>query len=409
PALAAACDRLGLPLFEVPRATPFTAVARAVWQAMADLRHHALRRLSEAQRTLAAAAARQHPVPAVLRQLAQHLDGWAALFGPEGTELASAGAPPGEAARAELASLTALLRPGPSSAAGAHGELRLSVYGLGGRGRLALGICVPHRDGTDDAVAGVAVVLLSLLTEPRVAATDARRSAALVRLLLGAPAREAAALLGDGGGDGGDGGDGDGDGEWTVVRGRARAGAAVGEGPGDDPFALSALAAGLGTHLLDVTGGELRALVPPSPGGPVPVEPQPHWTLGVSAPVTADELARGDAEAARALRRALAQRSPLVRQGTETPGGVGVASLVPPEERAAYARARLAPLDGAPALVETLRMWLSLHGSWDRTAVALSVHRNTVRQRIARAGELLGTDLGEADARMELWFALTWR
>ncbi|MGW7520274.1 PucR family transcriptional regulator ligand-binding domain-containing protein [Streptomyces sp. NPDC054796] len=414
PALADACDRLGLPLFEVPRATPFTAVARAVWQAMADLRHHALRRLSEAQRTLAAAAARQHPVPAVLRQLAQHLDGWAALFGPEGAELASAGAPPGEAARAELASLTALLRPGPSSAAGAHGGLRLSVYGLGGRGRLALGVCAPHRDGTDDAVAGVAVVLLSLLTEPRAAATDARRSAALVRLLLGAPAREAAALLGDGGDDGD--GDGDGDGEWTVVRGRARAGgaggagrAAGGEAPGDDPFALSALAAGLGTNLIDVTGGELRALVPPSPGGPAPVEPQPHWTLGVSAPVTADELARGDAEAARALRRALAQRSALVRQGTEVPDGAGVASLVPPEERAAYARARLAPLEGSPALVETLRMWLSLHGSWDRTAVALSVHRNTVRQRIARAGELLGTDLGEADARMELWFALTWR
>ncbi|WP_240554316.1 helix-turn-helix domain-containing protein, partial [Streptomyces niveiscabiei] len=38
---------------------------------------------------------------------------------------------------------------------------------------------------------------------------------------------------------------------------------------------------------------------------------------------------------------------------------------------------------GFPALTETLRTWLSLHGSWDRTAVPLGLHRNTVRQRIA--------------------------
>ncbi|WP_181768976.1 helix-turn-helix domain-containing protein, partial [Streptomyces albidus (ex Kaewkla and Franco 2022)] len=74
----------------------------------------------------------------------------------------------------------------------------------------------------------------------------------------------------------------------------------------------------------------------------------------------------------------------------------------------ALARARLAPLDGRPELVETLRMWLSLNGSWDRTAVALEVHRNTVRQRVARIGELLGHDLAEQDVRMELWFALKW-
>ncbi|NED71172.1 PucR family transcriptional regulator, partial [Streptomyces sp. SID9944] len=54
----------------------------------------------------------------------------------------------------------------------------------------------------------------------------------------------------------------------------------------------------------------------------------------------------------------------------------------------------------------TLRTWLSLHGSWDRTAVALAVHRNTVRQRIARCAALLAADLDDPDTRMELWFAL---
>src|SRR5690606_5055405 len=55
PQLAAACDRHGLPLVEVPRGTPFTAVAQALWQAVTERRHRALRRLSEAQQTLAAA------------------------------------------------------------------------------------------------------------------------------------------------------------------------------------------------------------------------------------------------------------------------------------------------------------------------------------------------------------------
>ncbi|MYS63478.1 hypothetical protein GTW66_04950, partial [Streptomyces sp. SID5473] len=92
-------------------------------------------------------------------------------------------------------------------------------------------------------------------------------------------------------------------------------------------------------------------------------------------------------------------------------------ALVPPAEAAAHARTLLAPLADAPALRETLRAWLSLHGSWDRTAAALGIHRNTVRQRIARCAALLGTpatrtsaavpaDLDDADVRAELWFAL---
>ncbi|MDX5578271.1 helix-turn-helix domain-containing protein, partial [Streptomyces sp. ID01-9D] len=95
-----------------------------------------------------------------------------------------------------------------------------------------------------------------------------------------------------------------------------------------------------------------------------------------------------------------ATRAPLT---TDAPAS-GLAALVPPEQAAAHARALLAPLT-AP-LADTLRCWLSLHGNWDRTAVALAVHRNTVRQRIGRCGELLGMDLDDMDVRTELWFAL---
>lgn len=125
----------------------------------------------------------------------------------------------------------------------------------------------------------------------------------------------------------------------------------------------------------------------------------------MSAPAGPDGWAPADAQAARALARARATRTALVRHGSRT----ALADLVPRADATAHAHALLAPLTTAPgaaALTETLRTWLSLHGSWDRTAVALTVHRNTVRQRIGRCAALLGADLDDPDVRMELWFAL---
>ena len=93
-ALIAACASHGLPLLEVPPRTTFSGVARAVWQLMARARLAELRRVTDAQQSLAAAASRPDPVPSVLRQLAQRLGGWAVLYGPEGTEIAGAGRAP---------------------------------------------------------------------------------------------------------------------------------------------------------------------------------------------------------------------------------------------------------------------------------------------------------------------------
>ncbi|MYW42510.1 helix-turn-helix domain-containing protein, partial [Streptomyces sp. SID161] len=99
---------------------------------------------------------------------------------------------------------------------------------------------------------------------------------------------------------------------------------------------------------------------------------------------------------------ARATRTPLLRHAARP----ALEDLVPGADAETHARTLLAPLAGQPALTETLRTWLSLHGSWDRTAVALGVHRNTVRQRIARCTGLLAADLDDPDVRMELWFAL---
>ncbi|WP_217144090.1 PucR family transcriptional regulator [Streptomyces sp. AC627_RSS907] len=400
--LAAACEAYGLPLLEVPPRTTFSGVARAVWQLMAQARLAELRRISEAQQGLAAAASRPDPVPSVLRRLATRLDGRAVLYGPEGTEIAAAGREPEGEARRALAELARVVTGHASTTAtDTVAGTRLAAYALGtGRG-FVLGVAAPHRDpgdrpgdqSGDHTIASVAAVLLSLLTGEHQGGTGAARSSALVRLLLGARPEQVAPLLG--------GGDGEGGGHWHVVHARPHTGS-------PDPVSASALGAALGSALVDPAGDAVRVLVPATPQagpGTGPVSGPgalPGWTLGVSAPVTPAEWPAADAQAARALARARATRVPLVRHGARP----ALADLVPDDEAEAHARALLAPVAAVPALTETLRAWLSLHGSWDRTAVALSVHRNTVRQRIARCAALLDADLDDPDVRMELWFAL---
>ncbi|MFD6967893.1 helix-turn-helix domain-containing protein [Streptomyces sp. NPDC059949] len=392
-ALVDACTRHGLPLVEVPPATPFTAVGRAVWRLMAQARTRELRRVTDAQQSLAAAAARTDPVPAVLSRLASALGGWACLLAPAtrteagaataaGTGVpgggvirsawaGAAGVEPGAEVRTALDALARRVAPGPGSAATATDTLagtHLAAYAVGGGQVLAL--ATPARAPGDHTIASVAAVLLTLLTASRPAGTEA---AALTRLLLDNEPADALAP-----------------GPWFVVRAR---------GAGDP----QALAAALGTVLLDAHGNGagngagdgdgVRLITDREPA------PQPGWTLGVSAPAAPDGLATAAAQAQRALDRAEAARTPLVRH---TAGGLD--SLLDPAEARAHAEALLAPLGTAHR--ETLRAWLAHHGSWDRTAAALAVHRNTVRQRIARAATLLGRDLDDPDTRMELWFAL---
>ncbi|MFH0174831.1 helix-turn-helix domain-containing protein [Streptomyces cacaoi] len=378
-ALVAACEAYELPLLEVPPQTTFSAVARAVWQLMERARTAELRRVTEAQQSLAAAASRPDPVPSVLRQLAQRVGGRAVLYGPEGTEIAGAGRTSADAALAGLARLL-LTRASVTAGDTAPDGTRLAAYALGAGRGFVLGVAAPRRDPGDHTIASVAAVLLSLLTGEHQSGSGAARSSALVRLLLGAAPAEVAPLLG---------------GErWLVVHARPDTQAL-------DPVAASALGAGLGSPLVDLAPDVVRVLVPAG-GAPLP---QPGWTLGVSADAAPADWPAADAQAARALARARATRTALVRHGS----GAGLLDLVPDDEARSHARALLAPIEASAAsaaLLETLRTWLSLHGSWDRTAVALAVHRNTVRQRIARCAALLGTDLDDPDVRMELWFSL---
>ncbi|MEU7468401.1 helix-turn-helix domain-containing protein [Streptomyces sp. NPDC044984] len=437
-ALVEACEMHGLPLLEVPPRTTFSGVARAVWQLMAQARLAELRRVTEAQQSLATAAARPDPVRPVLHQLAQRIGGWAVLFAPDTTELAASGTTPPPETRQSLSDLAKVVRPHtadapadsrtdvtagsradaatgsraagaarvgdggppvraqprvgeapgerrhmapaptPASASDTANGTHLAAYALAPGHGYVLGVASPRRTPGDHTIASVAAALLTLLTGQQRSGTGAAHSSALVRLLLGSPPEDVAPLLG---------------GErWHVVHARPDGRTAP------DPVSAAALGSALGSALVDPADEAVRILVPAGR----PVEPLPGWTLGVSAAAAPPDWPDADTQAARALARARATRAPLLRHGDRP----ALTDLVPPHDADAHARSLLAPIAAAPALTDTLRTWLSLHGSWDRTAVALSVHRNTVRQRIARCAALLEADLDDPDVRMELWFAL---
>jgi PucR family transcriptional regulator, purine catabolism regulatory protein len=57
-------------------------------------------------------------------------------------------------------------------------------------------------------------------------------------------------------------------------------------------------------------------------------------------------------------------------------------------------------------LVASLRAFLEHNGNWEAAARALDVHRHTLRYRIRRVAELTGRDLDRAGDRVEFWLAL---
>jgi len=57
-------------------------------------------------------------------------------------------------------------------------------------------------------------------------------------------------------------------------------------------------------------------------------------------------------------------------------------------------------------LVETLQAFLQANGQWEPAALAVGVHRHTLRNRIDRIERLLRIDLSDARTRAELLLIL---
>ncbi|MER7015712.1 PucR family transcriptional regulator [Saccharopolyspora sp. NPDC000359] len=389
-ALRGACVRHGLPLLVVPPRTPFLAISRAVAVALAEAAQRDQRRVAVAREALIKASV--EGLRPLVRELAQQVGAWAALAGQQDEAVAEHGAP----ARwpAELPELLAKLRTGRgirSATTELPDGTSLLAQPVSPQATASHLLVLGRRrrfDATERAIVAVGAGLLGLAGRAR----DTPLSAATTALLLhSAPPADVLCRLLPGE-------------DYRVVAGtptRRRA--------ADDVADHDWLSTHLGTPLVQLADGGFTAVTNATPAPEVLSGMRDRgWLPVVTRPHRADALPDAAQEVQNLLSRAKSLGRPVVA------GSAGLSAVVPPDAAGAFAAEVLAPLraldpDRQPGgLLDTLRTWLAHHGSWERTATALGVHRNSVRHRIGQAGRALGADLADPETRMELWFAFRW-
>jgi hypothetical protein len=399
-ALIQSCHAQGLPLVAVPARTPFLAISQAVGNALAEAQNAELRVIADSQRALTRAAARPRPTETTVRAVATSLGGWAMLVDAEGAVITRSGLAP--TPTEDLKDLAGKLRfgTGPRSASTQVGADYAVLHPVEPAEVLIVGRARAFTVG-DRAVVAMALALLGLLRR-EVDASRGHTSRLAARLLLaGGAAAEStgdllAMLLDNRAGQ-----------DYRVLAGQDTRPRPQGT---DAEFAQ--LVQLLGTPLIDLTGGTFRAIVAAKSAPNQAALEALHkrgWLIGMSGTTTVSEIRVAEREAVALRRRAVATSQPISADNeNET-----VTSLVDPAQARAFARRTLAPLTeirspGAAQLVETLRVWLANHGNWDRSAVTLKVHRNSVRHRIQQIERALKVDLSQAQPRMDLWYAVNW-
>ena len=374
-----ACESVDLPLVEVPLATPFIAVSQAVADRLGELRRLRLTETMDQQRALSRAAVRGG-VDAVVRTLARQLGAGVYLCDRTWRELARAGA-----ARALPERLEALLgsgRRGAVSEATPTGWTEVQPVGerpVARLGWLALSrahpLSVPERLVLTHAVS----LVLLLLDRPEAAVPEAE--ADLVRLLLDATDAPAAMVFGAGRAV-----------CVLVANGpRHRLLPAVEEARRSAPHAVRAeVAADARLLVVDAEVEGVVATLLESLGT--------DGRVGIGPPV---EMAEAASTLAAARRACDAADPGAARRSADLPV---TALLTQPAVRDAVASSTaglLSALDGSD-LMESLASFLTHHGSWDRTAADLGVHRHTVRHRIRKVEELTGLSLDDPEDRLLL-------
>ncbi|GHD51139.1 PucR family transcriptional regulator [Mycetocola manganoxydans] len=419
PELAAACERAGLPLFEVPYRVPFIAVIRESADLLAAAAHARDTWALNAQRAISFAALRPDALAAILKELSRQMRRFVALVDTRGTFALSfdeASAVPDladETARSRVLQEAERLigRGQRSSSTMAVGTGRVALQTLGRRGALR-GVLVVAGDGVldsaDQTVVTSVVALTGLALEQNRELTRARarlRSGLFQTLLEGN-----VALVG------------------RIVR-------QMGGALPAEPVSFLALtpAAGVrdalvseleardaefsGTLFFAASDG--RVIVAVSAADAVQLAGElghvSSLPVGISEPLRWSETATGANQAAQALARATRAAT-----GTGDAASVvifsevaerGIAALLPHADAAEIARTLLRPVreyDAANGtdLIGDTGVWLEHHGQWDPAARALGIHRHTLRNRISVVEKLTATPLTTVEARTNLWLAL---
>jgi len=409
-ALADAARAAGLPLIEIPHATPFIALTKAISRAFMDDELERLQRSYHTQRQLIAAAGGQDATRTIVRRTAELLGGWVAVVDSSGAVVEASHQAAGPLVRASAHARGE--RPGQITfeTAGGTDIASYPMFSPGGQyvGHLVAG----HRGETgsvDHALVSVATTLLTLSMHRTLHADRAihRMRAVLMHQLLDGDVRSVTPLAGD---------------LWG--------------GLPTEPF-----------HVLRLTGTDQRLAAVAGALEPLhrPRARDPHvtaygdvggalWvivgadgldaltarlgdldgiTVGTSSAAWWDETSRARREATEAGRAAQMRGIRSLRFGQT--GDLGLRGLLGEDRMRAFAELRLAPLrrdpreraasDGSPDDVAVLACWLRHNAQGDPAARELGIHRHTLRKRLQRIGDVLAVDLGAATVRAELWLA----
>lgn len=133
----------------------------------------------------------------------------------------------------------------------------------------------------------------------------------------------------------------------------------------------------------------------------------PDVRIGISAPATAAGIQKALQESLWALGTTGSSGEQLIRYA-EGPSWLGMTSH---EEGKALVDRLLGPVieyerGRQPDLIRTLKTYLGMQRSWQKTAVALCTHRQTIIYRIRKISELTGLNMTETSTLAQLWFAL---
>ncbi|MFC7765686.1 helix-turn-helix domain-containing protein [Leucobacter soli] len=466
-ALVDACERLDLPLFRVPYATPFIAIAQTAVQLLGAQARARDSWALEAQRAVANAAAQRDGLAGVVREAASRLGRWIAVADRTGRiiEAAPRGAREAagdEAIRREVRRLVERgtrasrvsgvgggVGSGSSGSSGqSNGEGSTEVTGevtgeaasgapggaprdtvtggtarpatdeavemqtLGRSGRLLGALITPAgvQDHAERTLLGLVAALVTVQLEHRAGQGEAETSlrSAVLRLLLAGETELA-------------------EGVATGVLPRLPRGRisvvrledvdTLGQGLIDDLRSLATrpglLTAPLGVGLEPgVEAGAGAVLIcEASQADAVRRTLTEHRTpAGVSERGLLGDLGSLLEQAEIALARA---------RSTGTDGPVtyrpalhgGMLRLLDSPEARKQAESLLAPVRqhdrrNDDTVERALAVWLAHHGQTSPAAVELGVHRHTLRSRVQTAATLLQRDLDDPDTRAELWAAL---
>ncbi|TWG07682.1 PucR family transcriptional regulator [Saccharopolyspora dendranthemae] len=394
-ALRDACVRHGVPLLVIGANTPFLAVNQAVAVELIEAEQREQRYIDDARQALTRAASTG--LTELARAVATWLRGWIVLLGAAGERTAEHGAP--RVLPAQLDELVAKVSGGVGIRTAAteldDGTYIVAqpVYTQASTARVLVVARSDRFGDTDRAILAIGAALFGLTT--RAGTDSAMLGGATTALLLGETIEDGSlrTLLGTG--------------QCRVV-----AATAHGKGPVDAAAGYDWVSATLGTPLVRL-GGEpdMHAIVRTLPRDETLATLRDHgWLAVVSSPRPADRLADCVLELRSLRERARRLGTPLVADRAE----LSLSGIIEPGRAADFSTHVLAPLwelDAArPSnhVVETLRVWLANHGSWERTASTMDVHRNSVRHRIRQIERALDSDLDDPEIRMQLWFALRW-